>query len=289
MLYGSSTDPVFIKKINLKVWKLRDEIEAVIAERSKTLGKNISIDDLIEEYRNTPVSNDGAGAEVISMGNEPDPSLSDDESEMAALLAGGDDDNEENSEEANEENSEDAATDEGESDEDADAAAMAAAMLEGQGGADESSDAAEEPVNQTDNAGESKEIKQRILSLPEEKLCHAKTILSEVEMEKIFFFTTTQFQEGTSVVIEFDIPKKFRVSAEILYCRAYNLKSRIISERKIPFRTLAKFTFMRPGERTMLRQFLESVEPEVMEVAPPPKAAASADNEDFDELDDFDI
>src|SRR5690606_32544093 len=55
MIYHNSTDPVLIKKIPLRIWTLRDELEAVIQQRLEsgeyTAENKPSLDDLIEEYR----------------------------------------------------------------------------------------------------------------------------------------------------------------------------------------------------------------------------------------------
>ncbi|MFT6604696.1 MAG: hypothetical protein ACJARO_002220, partial [Bacteriovoracaceae bacterium] len=52
MILGSSKDPVLIKKIYLRIWTLRDEVEAVISERiSSGETDSLSVEDLIQEYK----------------------------------------------------------------------------------------------------------------------------------------------------------------------------------------------------------------------------------------------
>ena len=53
MIYGSSKDQVLVKKINLKVWSLRDEIESVIDQQVKggaDDSQKLDLDDITKEY-----------------------------------------------------------------------------------------------------------------------------------------------------------------------------------------------------------------------------------------------
>ena len=97
--------------------------------------------------------------------------------------------------------------------------------------------------------------------ISDEKIHHASTILSEINMNDISFFSAQRFVEGQSVVIEFQIPKKFTVNAEVEYCRNYAMKKQIISKNELPFRGRSRFTFANPEERDLLRQFVSSIEP----------------------------
>ncbi len=96
--------------------------------------------------------------------------------------------------------------------------------------------------------------------IPEEKVALGKTILSEISMDRILFFCNHSFIEGQSIVIKFNIPQAFVVNADIKYCRPFNFKSRIISKNSYNFRVLADFTFLKPGERALLRQFIQSID-----------------------------
>ena len=56
MIYGNSSDPVYIKKIYLKIWPLRAEVESVIRKRVAN-GEDLTqelIDEVKEEYRPKP-------------------------------------------------------------------------------------------------------------------------------------------------------------------------------------------------------------------------------------------
>ncbi len=123
--------------------------------------------------------------------------------------------------------------------------------------------------------------------LPPEQIVIGRTILSEVHMDKIFFFSDYNFVEGQSIVIEFQIPKRFIVNANIAYCRNYNMKSRIIRTNQLKFRVCAEFNFLKKGERTLLRDFLRSVEPQVKGKAEAKGQKSAEDSGDdlFNELD----
>ncbi len=122
--------------------------------------------------------------------------------------------------------------------------------------------------------------------IPSEKIHKGKTILSEITMDKMFLFTNKFFTEGQSVVIQFCIPKTFILNADVLYCRPYNLKSKIISENNFAYRVMLRFTFLKDGERALLRQFLQSVEPDFQAEVKPQQAEKEAES-GFDELDDL--
>ena len=250
MIYNNSTDPVYIKKISLKVWTLKDEIKAVIRDRIKNSdNENLTIDDLMSEYRNK----DDQGAEVIQLVPKGDLDMGEDE--MASAM------------------SEEAPAEENE------AAAAAAAMLDGQ---------TSEESSTTD--GDEIKIIQRSPTFDLGEISNGRTILAEIGMDKIYFFSSKEFLTGESIVIEFVIPKRFVLNANIVFCREFNMKSRIISKNKLPFRIGADFSFLKEGERTLLRQFIQSIEPFIPEA--PIKAEISTSNnedEDFDELDDLDL
>ncbi|MCR9206424.1 MAG: hypothetical protein NXH75_17715, partial [Halobacteriovoraceae bacterium] len=157
---------------------------------------------------------------------------------------------------------------------------MAAAM----GGGEETSE--EAPTKEA--GGSLKIIQRKSENIPAEQIFRGITILGEISMDAIYFFSSEQFLEGQSIVLEFQIPKRFVVNAQVAYCRQFNNRSRIISDKKVSTRVAAKFTFLKDGERTLLRQFIASIEPEVKE-APTKQVAEgkSEDSDDFDGLDDL--
>ncbi len=293
MIYGGSNDPVYIKKISLRLWTLRDELEAVIEKRLTHMGpgadRKQAITDLLEEYA-AGNDDEGKSADVLPMMGSSGEELDDLGAAMAAAMGGGE-----------------AATDAPDPFE----AAMAEAITEGDGAAPEvdpfeaaMAEAGDEApqlatpmvesgtVVDESEAPESNVVTlfQRRPNLPENKIFNGKTVMAEVGMDEIYFFCQTKLLVGQSIVIEFQIPKRFRLCAEIRYCRQYNMKSRIISENALPYRIVAKWTYLRPGERTLLRQFIESIEPVVPDIKPQgiikPK---EEDSDEFDELDDLDL
>ncbi len=137
---------------------------------------------------------------------------------------------------------------------------------------------------------ETKVIKQFLPDLPQEKLYVGNLLLSELYMEGMYFFCERQFTQGQSIVVDIQIPNRIILNGVVVFSRAFNMKSRIISQTSMPFRTGIKFSFLKEGERTLLRNFIKSIEPEVVEVKAAPSAAATSDDEsdgDFDIFDDL--
>jgi len=195
MIYRNSTDPVFLKKIKLNIWLLKDEIEAVIKKRLQLDKNNLNFDDLVKEYQPkkpklTLLKNEEDESNDINTENKSDQKIKDSNIETP----------------------------------------------------------------------ESQKVTPSNLNIPQMKMATGKTILTEVYMNRIFFFSDRAFVEGQSIVIEFCVPKKFIVNADIHFCLPYSLKNRIISENRLPYRICANFSFLKDGERTRLRQFISSIE-----------------------------
>ena len=268
MIHGSSSDPVLIKKIYLKVWSLKEELNAIIQKAVDQKGSALTDEEvakLKEEYLASQPSS-APGLSVIEGGKGEGEGEEDLEAQMAAAM--------ENPEASEEESSEEP----GKGEEEDLEAQMAAAMGGGEGEA-------------SAPAGGPKMVVQRgSHNLPDTNIYKGMTVLSELGMDMMFFFSNKSFLEGQSIVIEFQVPKKFVVNAEIHYCRPFNIKSRIISENKLSHRIAARFTFLKEGERTLLRQFLASIEPEVPEeVVAPKKADDGGGGDEFDDLDSLDF
>lgn len=328
MIYGGSNDPVYIKKISLRLWTLRDELEAVIEKRLAHMGpgadRKQAISDLLEEYASK--QNEEPSADVLPLMGSSGEELDDLGAAMAAAMGGGDagadapdpfeaamagaiaegDGGGETEVDPFEAASAAAAAEDGGAEAEAEAdpfeaasaaaaaedgadpfeAAMAQATADGEAPAPLMSSGS--VVEETDSNVVT--LFQRRPTLPENKIYSGKTVMAEVGMDEIYFFCSTKLLVGQSIVIEFQIPKRFRLCAEIRYCRQYNMKSRIISENALPYRVVAKWTYLRSGERTLLRQFIESIEPVIQEIKPQgiikPK---EDDGDEFDELDDLDL
>ena len=167
-IFNTSKDPIALKKIPLRIWKLRDEVEWIIKsrmEKATDKEKGVTVEDLSKEY------------------SFPDP--------------------------------------------------------------------AKKP--------EEKEFNLPNLPIPSKITSHGKAIISEINMEEIRFFCAQDYLIGTSLVIEFQIPKHFRLNGVVLDIKNYDIKSKLISEKKIPYRIAVKWTFLKTGERTLLRDFLQTV------------------------------
>jgi hypothetical protein len=295
LIHGSSSDPVLIKKIYLKIWALRDEVEAVLSKVIKNNGgskEGIDLEAVKNEYLNNGEVSAG-GLSVIE-GGAGDDEEEDLEAAMAAALVAPDEGAAEEEEEEEEEEEDDAAAAaamlNGQGDEGGDAAAAAAAMLDGQGD-DEEPTQVSSPTPASYLA-ENKIIQRKSSLLHKDKVSSGMSILSELGMDTIYFFCKKPFLEGQSIVIEFQVPLKFVVNAQIVYCRPYNLRSRVISQNKLTYRVSADFSFLKPGERTVLRQFIASIEPDVPdveEVAAGEAATGGGGGDDFDELDNLDF
>lgn len=252
MIYNSSNDPIYIKKISLRVWSLRDEVETIVKSKVAVNGPDqvfTEINEIAEHY----TSQNPHSLKLLKGGeanpdeaSPPEETSTPEESPEATTT----------SEEANE------------------------ASTEVQANADN------EPSDDTDT--DELKINTQRPNLPAEKIYSGKTLLSEVGMDKIHFFSDQQFLEGQSIVLEFQIPKRFIVNADIVFCRAYSMKSRIISANKMPYRVSARFTFLKPGERALLRDFLESIEVDMTKIQPkelPKESEGSGDVSD--DLGDF--
>ncbi len=288
MIHGNSNDPVLIKRIGLKIWSLRDEVESVINQRlaQKADGSPLSAEEIQEiknEYSYHGPVEAKAGLKLIDGGAEASAEESGDdlEAEMAAAMGG--------SEESGEDLEAAMAAAMGGSDEAEGAeesgddleAAMAAAM----GGSEEAQ------ASQSSSQDAPKKIIQRgSHNIKPEGISRGVSILSELTMDGLYFFSAQSFMEGQSIVIEFQVPKKFVLNAQVSFCRAFNISSRIISNKKVDYRTVARFTFLKEGERTLLREFIKSIEPDIPEpVVVPPKAQDDGGEDDFDGLDGLDF
>ncbi|MEI8346070.1 MAG: hypothetical protein WCG27_01285, partial [Pseudomonadota bacterium] len=248
-----STDAVLIKKISLHLWTLRDEIEAAIIERSNTGQVATDVPELIADYGTTPsptISPQAAPSTPLATGPQlvPTPPV---ETAPAAATPPVDP-----AAPAPATPSVDPAAPAMDPDE----MEMAKAIAEAKAAEDAQKAAASmlsvAAVGPTDNQ---QKIVQKVPELSEENIHHGSTILQEIGMERMSLFTDHHFLEGQSIVIEFLIPKRFIVSASVVVCKRYNMKSRIIGEMRLPFRMSVQFTFTRPGERTLMREFLKSI------------------------------
>lgn len=258
-IFNKSTHPVTVKRIAVRVWALRDEIEAAIDRRIKeceAAGTALYIDDIKEYYgmrTDQPLSEqpqlqlvDGEAAPTENM------------DQMMEALA-----------------SETPAAPEEAAPVEAAAPEAAAPELAAVEAAP--SDAPVETAQKADEiiATQSPEAAAEAPKAPHlqrpytrtapnsDKISYGFALLADINMEWILTFSKDGFIQGQSVVVEFLIPRPFMLSAEIMMCNNVSMRSRIISESKPDFRLQCRLTYALPGERTRLREFLTSVEPDL--------------------------
>lgn len=312
-IINRSNHPVAVKRIEVEIWTLRDEIEAAISERlaeaPEKAPADINIEDIKQYYitnlaeGSADQSDDDEGNDNLDSSGNP---LDDDALAMMAAISGGEEADKDNAEEANEEDqaetteSEDSAIEENsEADDEADdeAAALAAEMMADQGisADDEAANLAAQMLADQGITGDAEgateasdestppETFTRVLP-PQVKRIKGFIFLSDVHMDKILFFAQENFVHGQNIVINLLVPKPFSLIAEVKQTTDIARKSKIISSDKPKFRVHCEFLFKFSGERSQLREFLQSIEPEI---PAPPKRLKRPETDDDDD-DDFD-
>ena len=235
MIHNKSGHPVEVKKISIRLWSLRDEIEAAVERRIKeceAAGVPLFIDDIKKFYHLNQ--------------NQPDNVVQLKEASADGMVSV----MEEVSEEAKkEETPEETKTEEGEN---------------------KNLNQAEEIIAEQTKQGLETNKPNPILDRPYqrqapdlEKISYGFILLSDINMDAMLSFTKDKFLQGQSVTVEFLIPKNFMMTADVTYCHHYAMRSRIISSTKPDYRVQCKFSFSIPGERDNLRNFLKSIEPNI--------------------------
>lgn len=126
--------------------------------------------------------------------------------------------------------------------------------------------------------GPSEELKRPFerLAPDSDRISYGFALLNDINMDWMLAFSKQAFTPGQSLIVEFLIPHPFMMSAELVSCNHYAMRSRIISQTKPDYRLQCKFTFALPGERTRLREFLSSVTPNL----PPSRGKAPKKEDD---------
>jgi hypothetical protein len=252
MIHNKSGHPVEVKKISIRLWSLRDEIEAAIERRIKeceAAGVPLFIDD-IKNFYNLNTSQPDNVVQLKATTNDG----------MVSMM-------EEVSEETkNEEPVEEVKTEEAKTEEES-----------------KNLNQAEEIIAEQAMQGLDTKIPNPILDRPYqrqapdlEKISYGFILLSDMNMDSMLSFTKDKFLQGQSVTVEFLIPKNFMMTADVTYCHHYAMRSRIISSTKPDYRIQCKFSFSIPGERDNLRNFLKSIEPTISV----PKNTITAEQDD---------
>lgn len=276
MILNRSNHPVYVKRINLLIWSLRDELEAAIAKRlEETTSGEPNLEDLKIFYgrpRRFYAGKDVLKSKTSSTNsNEDDENESSDETELDP--SGNPMDN--------------------------DAMAMMAAVS----GDEETAEDTKEAETGTDAEAEAATSETNTTSAPEKKTIDPQTfmmnrihpdagklakgfaLINDLDMDSFLFFSRNGFNRGQTIVVELVIPRRFTLTAEVIKCENISRRSRVISDEKPNFRIHAILTYNQPGEREALRSFLKSVEPDI---PPPPKKLKKPDDGgDDDEFEDL--
>lgn len=253
MIYGSTNHPVLIKKIKLKIWSLRKELEAVVEDKLISKNSEVLTDKEQEVIRDQYHATPSEKSEESTLTLAPDEEAAESEENK---------DNEKELEAKTEEDSE----------------------------IDEASESEEATQGEEEQviAGP-KSISQTIPILDKAEVATGRTILGEVLMDKMYFFSSKSYLIGQSVVVDFQVPNRFVVNAQVFHSRIHNMKGRIISEQSMPYRIGVLFTFIKEGERTILREFIKSIEPVLPKAGAKVKAKEEVATDEFDELDNLDL
>jgi hypothetical protein len=243
MIHGKSSHPVEVKKISVRIWSLRSEIEAAIERRMKeceAAGVPLYIDDIKRIYNMNLDASLTDATNVLQFnkteGKDGVADLMESAQEAAPVDV---------SPESNPDNS----------------------TLEK---ADEV--IAEQKVQGIDNKPNPILERPYVRQAPDlDKISYGFCLLSDINMQSILLFTKDKFLFGQSVVIEFLIPQNFIMTADVVYCNHYAIRSRVISTTKPDYRVQCKFSFSVSGERDHLRNFLKSIEPTLTKKASQPK------------------
>ena len=237
-IYNKSSHPIEVKKISIRLWSLRDEIEAAVGRRMKeceAAGVPLFIEDIkafynmnmqaplteqgkVLQLHSKELSQEGLNSLMEDLGNE-------DKAQVEASL--------------------ETPKTFGEADE-----IIAEQTMQGL-------------ENKKPNPMLDRPYQRQAPDL--DKISYGFSLLSDVNMENILSFTKERFLQGQSVVVEFLIPQTFIMTADVTYCHHYALRSRIISSTKPDFRVQCRFTHSMTGERDNLRKFLKSVEPAILD------------------------
>ncbi len=263
MIYNKSGHPVEVKKISIRLWSLRDEIEAAIGRRIKeceAAGIPLFIDD-IKRFYNLNLSqslNDQSNVIPLHAQKNETESMANLMEEVAAK---------------------EAPATEAPAPESVEAPAAEAPPES------KTFTEAEQIIAEQSKQGLETKKPNPILERPYQrqapdlnKISYGFTFLADINMENILCFTKDKFLQGQSVVVEFLIPQNFMLTADVTYCHYYALRSRIISSTKPDYRLQCRFSFSIPGERDTLRNFLKSIEPTVPQGSKKPKKQAEDDS-----------
>ena len=305
-IINKSNHPVQIKRINVRIWKFRDEIEKAIALRlieSNEQGVELNIEDIKKfytrkkpKYLDPDYETDDDGEEIGADGLDSSGNVMDEEAlEMKAAMGGGEESEEGDKEDSDKEDSdkEDSETPEKKEEvEEDEAAKLAAEMLGDQAATtpeeDEAAKLAAEMLGDqglpTETATTAAQKALERVVPDDDHVSFGFALLSDLNMEEMLVFSKDGYTFGQNICIEFLIPKSFMISGEVVGVSHIGRTSKIISETKPDYRLQLEFTYLFETERSNLRDFLKSVEPTI---PPAPKKLKRPESDDDDGDDEF--
>ena len=124
----------------------------------------------------------------------------------------------------------------------------------------------------------------------EEKINKGFCFLADLTMDNTLVFCKYDYLLGQTIIVEFLTPNPFSISCKLAYTKNIAMTSRIISENKPKYRLQLDNLLQYPKERTSLRNFLKSIEPDIPVEAPKPVTKKSSEDDELDiddDLDDF--
>jgi hypothetical protein len=223
MIHNKSIHPVELKKISVRIWSLRDEIEAALERRIKeceAAGIPLYIEDIKKFYKLDKSQPTSGPTNVVALNSQEKPA----EGQEAAPTS--------------EENKN---------------LIQAEEII-----ADQKNQGLD---TQKPNPILNRPYIRQAPDL--NKISYGFSFLADINMESALIFTKEKFLHGQSVVVEFLIPQPFMMSAEVSYCNHYGRTSRIISSTKPDYRLKSQFKFLIMGERNNLRNLLKSIAPTI--------------------------
>ena len=283
MIYGKSHDAILIKKITLHVWPLRQEVEQRIQER---LEHGESKEAIIKSLQNanfvaaefppaeenktaktTATENQGETAKDEATSSEASPAA-DTKAEEAAPEAAAQPTAEE-AKPATEETkpaTEEAkpATEEAKPEAENQAAppeatttdAAAAPTADSAAPTTETADAPAATPTPADKVPASEAAPNEP---PPPPYYQGTMVLQEINMRDMCFFCESSFLEGQEVLVEFQIPTKFKILGTVHYARRYAFRSTIIGRQNLPYRVYLTFNFAQDSDKIPLRNFLQHI------------------------------
>ena len=274
-IFNKSSHPVAIKRIPIRMWTLRAEIEAALEHRIKeceAAGVPLYIDD-IKEFYGMNIAKPLAGQPQLKLvepqeGVDSNPMKNENVDDMMAALA---------KEKAPEATPQEAATAEAATAEAASTPEVASTETLPSAQADQII-ATQSPEEKAQAPHAHKFQTPYVRRAPNsDQISYGFSMLADINMDWVLAFSKHPFTQGSSIVIEFLIPSPFTMNVEIMLCNRIAMKSRIISDTKPDYRVQCRYTFSHPGERSNLRRFLSSIEPTLPNK--PPLLASSSSEE----------